>query len=64
MCDDKNKGCEYLNSDNKKFYYGDDGMILSILLDTFSAESIEPDTLGIKMLRRGVIGISRIGYIN
>jgi len=31
--------------------------------DTFDVESIQPDTLGITMLRRGVIGVSRIGYI-
>ena len=31
--------------------------------DSFATESIQPDTLGITMLRRGVIGLSKIGYV-
>lgn len=31
--------------------------------DTFNAETFEPDTLGITFLRRGVIGVSKVGYI-
>lgn len=31
--------------------------------DTFSAEIFEPDTLGITFLRRGVIGASKVGYV-
>ena len=31
--------------------------------DTFEPETIHPDTLGITMLRRGVIGVSKIGYV-
>lgn len=31
--------------------------------ETFEVESIQPDTLGITMLRRGVIGVSKIGYV-
>ena len=30
--------------------------------DTFSADSFEPDTLDIIFLRRGVIGVSKVGY--
>lgn len=30
--------------------------------DTFSFDTIQPDNLGIKFLRRGVIGVSKIGY--
>ncbi len=32
-------------------------------IDTFEVESFLPDSLGIKVLRRGVIGVSKIGYI-
>jgi len=32
--------------------------------ETFDAETIVPDTLGITMLRRGVIGVSKIGYVS
>ncbi|AHM57714.1 hypothetical protein EAL2_808p02090 (plasmid) [Peptoclostridium acidaminophilum DSM 3953] len=31
--------------------------------ETFAFDSIQPDSLGIKYLRRGVIGISKIGYV-
>ena len=31
--------------------------------ESFEAESIRPDTFGIKMLRRGVIGVSKVGYV-
>ena len=31
--------------------------------DTFSFETFEPDTLEITFLRRGVIGVSKVGYI-
>lgn len=31
--------------------------------DSFRVDSIQPDSLGITFLRRGVIGISRIGYV-
>ena len=33
------------------------------IADTFEPESFEPQTLGITFLRRGVIGISKIGYV-
>ena len=36
----------------------------SFAFDTFAAESIQPETLGITMLRRGVIGVSKIGFVN
>lgn len=36
----------------------------SFSFDTFEAETIHPDTLGITMLRRGVIGVRRIGYVS
>lgn len=32
-------------------------------LDTFSVDTFEPDTLDITFLRRGVIGVSKVGYI-
>lgn len=35
----------------------------SFAFDSFDAETIQPDSLGITMLRRGVIGVSRIGYV-
>ena len=31
--------------------------------DSFSADSFEPDTLDIIFLRRGVIGVSKVGYV-
>ena len=36
----------------------------SFAFDTFAAESIQPETLGITMLRRGVIGVSKIGFVS
>lgn len=33
------------------------------VFETFEAETIQPDTIGITMLRRGVIGVSKIGYV-
>ena len=35
----------------------------SFSFDTFDTESFQPDNLEIKFLRRGVIGVSRIGFI-
>ncbi len=32
--------------------------------ETFSVDSFEPDTLDITFLRRGVIGVSKVGYID
>lgn len=34
----------------------------SFAFDTFDADTFKPDTIGITYLRRGVIGIDRIGY--
>lgn len=34
----------------------------SFVVDTFEVDSFKPDTLGITFLRRGVIGVDRIGY--
>lgn len=34
----------------------------SFQFDSFECDTFEPDTLGITFLRRGVIGISRVGY--
>lgn len=31
--------------------------------DTFEPESLEPDTLDITFMRRGVIGVSKVGYV-
>ena len=31
--------------------------------DTFNYDTFEPDNIGIKYLRRGVIGVSKIGYV-
>lgn len=31
--------------------------------DTFGTETFEPDTLDITFLRRGVIGVSKVGYV-
>lgn len=36
----------------------------SFSFDTFDTESFQPDNLEIKFLRRGVIGVSRIGFIH
>ncbi len=36
--------------------------IESFVADTFDVDTFNPDTLGITFLRRGVIGIDRIGY--
>ena len=36
----------------------------SFAFDTFAAESIQPETLGITMLRRGVICVSKIGFVS
>ncbi len=33
-----------------------------IEFDTFNVETFEPETLGITFLRRGVIGVSKVGY--
>lgn len=33
-------------------------------IETFNVDTFEPDTLDITFLRRGVIGVSRVGYIN
>ena len=33
-------------------------------VETFKTDTFEPDTLGITFLRRGVIGVSKIGYLN
>ena len=33
-------------------------------IETFNIDTFEPDTLDITFLRRGVIGVSRVGYIN
>ena len=35
----------------------------SFIADTFELDSFEPQTLGISFLRRGVIGVSKIGYV-
>ena len=35
----------------------------SFIADTFKPESLEPQTLGITFLRRGVMGVSKIGYV-
>lgn len=35
----------------------------SFQFDSFECDTFEPDTLGITYLRRGVIGVSRIGYV-
>ena len=32
--------------------------------ETFSVDSFEPDTLDITVLHRGVIGVSKVGYID
>ena len=32
-------------------------------LETFSVDTFEPDSLDITFLRRGVIGVSRVGYV-
>ena len=37
--------------------------IIPFSYDTFEFDTIQPETLGITMLRRGVIGISKIGYV-
>lgn len=34
--------------------------VKTVLIDTFNAETFEPDTLGITFLRRGVIGVSTV----
>ena len=34
----------------------------SFEVESFSVDTIKPDSLGITFLRRGVIGISKIGY--
>lgn len=31
--------------------------------DTFETDTFEPDTLDITFLRRGVIGVSKVGYV-
>ena len=31
---------------------------------TFSVDTFEPDTLDITFLRRGVLGVSKVGYID
>ena len=36
---------------------------LGELAETFELESFEPQTLGISFLRKGVIGVSKIGYV-
>lgn len=36
----------------------------SFSLDTFKPETFEPESLGITYLRRGVIGVSKIGYVS
>lgn len=35
----------------------------SFVFDSFSVDTIEADNIGIKCLRRGVIGITKIGYV-
>ena len=35
----------------------------SFSFDTFEIDSIKPDALGITMLRRGVIGVTKVGYL-
>lgn len=35
----------------------------SFEFDTFDVETIQPDSIGIRFLRRGVIGVSKIGYV-
>ena len=35
----------------------------SFSYDTFGTETFEPDTLDITFLRRGVIGVSKVGYV-
>ena len=35
----------------------------SFSYDTFDTETFEPDTLDITFLRRGVIGVSKVGYV-
>lgn len=35
----------------------------TLTFDTFEIETIQPDSLDIKYLRRGVIGVSKIGYV-
>ena len=32
-------------------------------IDTFEPDTFEPDTLDITFLRRGVIGVSKVGYV-
>ena len=34
----------------------------SFQFDSFDYDTIQPDNLGIKFLRRGVIGVSKVGY--
>ena len=36
----------------------------SFSFDTFKPETFEPESLGITYLRRGVIGVSKIGYVS
>ena len=35
----------------------------SLIFDTFEAETFEPESLDITILRRGVIGVSKVGYV-
>jgi hypothetical protein len=35
----------------------------SFVFDTFEVDSFVPDSIGISVLRRGVIGVSKIGYV-
>ena len=35
----------------------------SLTFDTFEADTFSPDSLDISFLRRGVIGVSKVGYV-